>query len=354
MKTGKQGIAIAMVAIITIAIIGCSDGGGSSPPPEQPVATTYDLTFGDIKITLHYQKKPSDPVPAYIDRIQNRLTSMAGNPANTLKSRLTDRNGNYSINVVYDGTPFDGFRATDGQTIEAHNTWLTANAATIESADLSGGFNAMLALPPLDENGVPYYGTLPNTTIKIYKGDATVTDVQMTTAVQNVIAGYNGLSATVMAMVQGKFTKVIIITDKNYSWDGSVLGLKFDRSADSITGRFESVADGSLVFTSPGHDENGVPYYGSLPDTAIKIYKGDAGVTDEQMTTAITTATNAFGRLTQTEKTAVNNTLTKIRILSVKEYTWDGHILGAKFDTDEEVFLGGLQAIAVDGLPLAE
>jgi uncharacterized protein YlzI (FlbEa/FlbD family) len=41
-------------------------------------------------------------------------------------------------------------------------------------------------LPWLDENGVPYYGTLPNTTIKIYKGDATVTDEQMTDAVAKI------------------------------------------------------------------------------------------------------------------------------------------------------------------------
>ena len=248
MKTKQIGL-IALLAIITLALIACKED--DPPPPEEPVATTADLTMGDVKITLHYKKKPSEPVPAYVDRIQNRLTSMAGNPGNAeLMSDLKNRNGNYSINVIYDGTPFEAFRAVDGQTIEAHDSWLMANAETIESAKITRGLQAMLALPPLDENGVPYYGTLPNTTIKIYKGDATLTDAQMTTAV--------------------------------------------------------------------------------------------------------TTTTNAFGRLRQTDKTAVNNELTKIRIISNKEYTWDGHILGLRFDIDEETLLGGFQAIAGDCLPLAE
>jgi hypothetical protein len=92
---------------------------------------------------------------------------------------------------------------------------------------------------------IPYYGKLPNG-VKIYKGDASITDAQMASAVLNVIAGYNGLSATDMATIQGKFTKVIIISDKNYSWDGSVLGIKYDRSSAAITGRFELVASGEM------------------------------------------------------------------------------------------------------------
>jgi hypothetical protein len=176
---------------------------------------------------------------------------MAGNPGNaTLMSDLIARNGNYTINVVYGGTFFDAFRAVDGQTIEAHDSWLTTNAETIESAQINLGFQAMLALPAIDENGVPYYGTLPNTT--------------------------------------------------------------------------------------------------------IKIYKGDAGVTDEQMTTTVTTITNAFERLTDTQKTNVKNRLTQIRIISNKDYTWDGRILGLRFDLDEEVILGGLEGIANNELPLAE
>ena len=152
--------------------------------PEQPVATTYDLTMGDIKITLHYKKKPSEPVPAYVAKIQDTLNIVAIVPG-TLMSDLTSRNGNYSINVIYDSTPFDGFLATDGQTLKAHNTWLTANAETMEPNQIMPALRAMLALPALDENGVPYYSTLPNTTIKIYKGEG-VTDVEMTTTIANI------------------------------------------------------------------------------------------------------------------------------------------------------------------------
>jgi hypothetical protein len=37
-----------------------------------------------------------------------------------------------------------------------------------------------------------------------------------------------------------------------------------------------------------GTDCKCVIYYGTLPNTTIKIYKGDASITDEQMTTAVT------------------------------------------------------------------
>jgi len=95
------------------------------------------------KITVNYQKKPSDPVPAYIAKIQNNLNVIAGLPG-TLNSDLTNRNGNYSINVIYGGTTFDGFVATDGQTLKVHDSWLSANATTISNADISDGLRAML------------------------------------------------------------------------------------------------------------------------------------------------------------------------------------------------------------------
>jgi hypothetical protein len=144
----KTKIFIAIIAIMATAIIACKEDEPTGETQEQPIATTYDLTLGDIKITLNYKKKPSEPVPAYIDRIQNRLTSIAGNPGETERIKgLTNRNGNYSINVIYDGTSFDEFLATDGQTIKAHNSWLSANAETISSAQITRGIDAMLALP---------------------------------------------------------------------------------------------------------------------------------------------------------------------------------------------------------------
>jgi uncharacterized protein YlzI (FlbEa/FlbD family) len=46
---------------------------------------------------------------------------------------------------------------------------------------------------------VVYYGTLPNTTIKIYKGDATITDTQMTTVIARIQTSYTD------GIIAGKF-----------------------------------------------------------------------------------------------------------------------------------------------------
>jgi len=125
--------------------------------PEVAVDVPKDLSLGDIKITLNYKKKPSEQEPAYIARIQDRLNTMAiiADPTHPdynqatalLVNNLTDRDGDYSINVVYDGMSFDAFKAVDGQTLEAHDSWLTDNATTISNAQLRTGFNAMLAMP---------------------------------------------------------------------------------------------------------------------------------------------------------------------------------------------------------------
>jgi len=196
MKNVQFAAIIAVMGIMAVCAA-CDNGGGTETPPptvckcpngtvhtdapcdcdgqdcnctyeEQSVATTYDLTFGDIKITLHYQKKPSEPVPAYIDRIHERFDAMANTadvdssstPALLINS-LKNRGGNYSINVIYGSTPFDEFVATDGQTLKAHDSWLTANATTITNAQLRTAFQAMLALPAIDENGVPYTAHCP-------------------------------------------------------------------------------------------------------------------------------------------------------------------------------------------------
>jgi hypothetical protein len=102
---------------------------------------------------------------------------------------------------------------------------------------------------PTDNLSVPY-GTLPNG-VGIYKGNASITDAQMATAVQAVLQGYTALDNSLKPGVASSgLTKIIIISDKNYSWDGSVLGLKFDRPAESITGRFEALAQGELSLTT--------------------------------------------------------------------------------------------------------
>ena len=151
MKLLKQFFVLIVVAFVGLAVVGCKE---DDPPPEEPVATTADLKLGEINITLKYKKKPSDPVPAYVARIQERLTTMASSTAQSavnLINNLNNRGGNYSINVIYDGESFDAFLATDGQTLKAHDTWLTTNAETISGTQLMTGFNAMLALPAVTQ-----------------------------------------------------------------------------------------------------------------------------------------------------------------------------------------------------------
>jgi len=199
MKTRNQFFGMA-IAIIAIVLIGCSDGGGGNSSPE---------TF-----TVTYHANGGTPQPP-------NQTIEKGKTA-TEPSAMTKTNND-----------FDGWYKESGFTTK----WNFATDTVTANIDLHAKWT-------------PYYGTLPNG-IKIYKGEgAEVTDEQMTTAVQNVIAGYNGLSTGNIAAVQGKFTKVIIISDKNYSWDGSVLGIKFDRSAAAITGRFELVARGEMPLDS--------------------------------------------------------------------------------------------------------
>jgi len=89
------------------------------------------------------------------------------------------------------------------------------------------------------------YGTLPNG-VKIYKGEG-VTDAQMATTVQEVIKGYNGVTPeTLKPEIDKVLTKIIIISDKNYSWDGHILGLKYGFEAADIQGVFEVMAAGNL------------------------------------------------------------------------------------------------------------
>jgi hypothetical protein len=94
--------------------------------------------------------------------------------------------------------------------------------------------------------------------------------------------------------------------------------------------------------------------YGKLGGV-IPIYKM-ANITDTQASGATTAFISAYTGdfLSQDEKTSVNNTLTEIHIISNKNYTWDGHILGIKFDAGGDAFLGVLSMIADGSLPNVE
>jgi hypothetical protein len=99
---------------------------------------------------------------------------------------------------------------------------------------------------PTDNQSVPY-GTLPNG-VGIYKGDASITDAQMATAVQNAIAGYNSAVAA-GDYPNGKFTKLVILGhDKIYTWDGNVLGIGIEAGPEYFQGRFTRIANGTLQF----------------------------------------------------------------------------------------------------------
>jgi hypothetical protein len=87
--------------------------------------------------------------------------------------------------------------------------------------------------------------TLPNG-VKIYKGEG-VTDAQFATAVQNAIAGYNGVTdPAFIAELNRILTKVIIISHKNYTWDGHILGLKYNIEVSDFTNGFNLVGGGAL------------------------------------------------------------------------------------------------------------
>jgi len=90
------------------------------------------------------------------------------------------------------------------------------------------------------------YGTLPNG-VGIYKGDASITDAEMATAVQNAIAGYNGVTDPArITEINRILTRVIIISHKSYTWDGHILGIKYDTPNTNITGILSLVGSGNL------------------------------------------------------------------------------------------------------------
>ena len=183
MKPLKQFFVLILVAFVAFALFACKED--DPPPPEEPVATTYDLYLKEIKITINYKKKVAEEKPTHLKKIDAAVTAFndnidtGGTSSIEVFNDLKTRGGDYIINVIYGVTSFDGFIATDGRSLKVHDSWLSADDSTITALAFRNAFKAMLALPAIDENGVPYYGTLPYTTIKIYKGDATITDEQM-------------------------------------------------------------------------------------------------------------------------------------------------------------------------------
>ena len=134
MKTKNKFIAMALIAIIGIALISCSDGGGNPPPP------TFTVTF-------HANGGTPEPAQQTIEK----GTTATEPPA------MTKTNSD-----------FDGWYKESGFTTK----WNFTTDTVTTNIDLHAKWT-------------PYYGTLPNTTIKIYKGEG-VTDEQMTSTIANI------------------------------------------------------------------------------------------------------------------------------------------------------------------------
>jgi hypothetical protein len=100
---------------------------------------------------------------------------------------------------------------------------------------------------PTDNQSIPY-GTLPNG-VGIYKGNASISDAQMATAVQNAITGYNAAVSS-DKNPNGKFTKLVILSEgAGSTWDATtkVLSVGCDAPDSYFRNKFVSIADGSIT-----------------------------------------------------------------------------------------------------------
>jgi len=162
MKTKNKFIAMALIAIIGIALIGCSDGGSNNPPPPETFTVTYHANGGT-------------PEPA-------QQTIEKGKTA-TEPPAMTKTNSD-----------FDGWYKESGFTTK----WNFATDTVTANIDLYAKWT-------------PYYGTLPNTTIKIYKGDATLTDTQMTTAIADITTAINALTSEQLTIIKNNVKAIKVI-----------------------------------------------------------------------------------------------------------------------------------------------
>jgi uncharacterized repeat protein (TIGR02543 family) len=120
---------------------------------EHVLPATLVLTIKGVDITVKYQKKPSEAVPAQIEKIRTAATGLDASPSDPSIDTMDDlstRNGAYSIDVKYDSSPFNGFEATDGQTLKVHETWLSNDETNLSLVVLRNAFNAMLKLPAVE------------------------------------------------------------------------------------------------------------------------------------------------------------------------------------------------------------
>jgi hypothetical protein len=127
----------------------------------------------NLTVTLEYNKDESE---VGINKLKAAVKSFANSQVSSstiTKDQMVERGGNYKIIVKYDGTTFDGFVATDGQTVTVHNTWLLSESSltTNTTGAIREAFNAMLeirdgATTPADTPRTLTFGTDCKVTIK--------------------------------------------------------------------------------------------------------------------------------------------------------------------------------------------
>jgi len=118
----------ALVALIALALISCSDGGGDSSPKPKPTAQKWTVDLGDSKkVEVNYMAVTA-VVPAYLSRLGPVFEDMkAGMPTAV-----------HTINVEYGGTPYDGFVSSGSKTLKVHNNWISSVSDSVCFASLFG------------------------------------------------------------------------------------------------------------------------------------------------------------------------------------------------------------------------
>ena len=164
------------------------------------------------------------------DGIPNRVVITIDNDA-TNTSYITRNKIAVSFNIDY---------------LLAETTTAAVLQAAITAAVTEMNGKPLPPLPWFDENGVPYYGTLPNTTIKIYKGDATITDTQMTTVLARIQTSYT--DGIIAGNFEADFQRIIksirVTLGTNIVRNGNIIEFGCDAIEDYPGTAFAMIAMG--------------------------------------------------------------------------------------------------------------
>jgi uncharacterized repeat protein (TIGR02543 family) len=195
MKNWKQLNVMAVIAIVGIIIgfVACDNNSGNNDPE------TFTVTF---------HANGGSPIPPN-QTIEKGKT--ATEPATMTKTNCD----------------FDGWYKESGFTTK----WNFATNTVTANIDLYAQWT---------------YGVLPNTTIKIYKGNASITDVQMATAVTKITTVYtNNIVATGMVDdFQGYVSFIHVVPGTETVRKGNVVEVGFDATEMDIGTQFLMIGMG--------------------------------------------------------------------------------------------------------------